>query len=119
MALTFRTIALLFSTEPAGACVLVDGFILAPLPGRKQLWEARDESEWVMAGGWDVGESVFGIKPGGKMAKLNVFGVIGNGEGEGEEEEVGDVESNANWTEWCAGMDGLGALVMLAGSLPL
>jgi hypothetical protein len=113
MALTFRTIALLFSTEPAGACVLVDGFILAPLPGRKQLWEARDENEWLAARSWD--ESVFGIKPGGKMAKLDAFVAIGDGDLGGE---VDEAESSRNWVEWCAGMDGLGALVMLAGSLP-
>jgi hypothetical protein len=97
--LTFRVIGLLVSTEPAGTCVLVDGFLLAPLPARKGVWEA---SEWGSSK-----ESVFGIKAGGKMVRLD----------RESKEEESEQASNANWQEWCAGMDGFGALVMLAASL--
>jgi hypothetical protein len=82
----------------------VDKFLLAPLPARKGVWETRD------AVGWSSGsskESVFGIKAGGKMVRLD----------RESEEEGSEQASNANWQEWCAGMDGLGALVMLAASL--
>ena len=49
------------------------------------------------------------------MAKLDAFVAIGDGD---LGEEVDEAESSRNWVEWCAGMDGLGALVMLTGSLP-
>jgi hypothetical protein len=103
LALTFRVIGLLVSTEPAGTCVLVDGFLLAPLPAHKKLWEGTDAAGWSRGSG----ESVFGIKAGGKMVRLDR-----------EKEEDGNEEaSSANWLEWCVGMDGIGALVMLAASL--
>jgi hypothetical protein len=50
---------------------------------------------------------VFGIKAGGKMVRLD----------RESKEEESEQASNANWQEWCAGMDGFGALVMLAASL--
>jgi hypothetical protein len=119
LAMTFKTIGMLFSTEPAGSCVLPDGFLLAPLPARKQLWEAPNETQWMAQKSNDVrGDAVFGVKVGGQMVKLETYGTIlpdGNVRGP---EEVSESESNSNWQEWCAGMDGLGALLMLAASLP-
>jgi hypothetical protein len=120
--MTFRIIGMLFSTEPAGGCFLLDGFLLAPLPARKQLWEAREETQWIQENGRGAGDAnMFGIKVSGQMAKLNerstmtkstvVLSIY--------PDEVGDAESNANWEQWCSGMDGLGALVMLAASLPI
>jgi hypothetical protein len=105
LALVFRIITLLFSTEPASTCVLLDGYILAPLPAPKSLWEAKDIGE---ALGTGKGQSVFGIKAGGKMLRLD---------GGGGTEEGSEYQSIQNWQEWIGGMDGLGALVMLAASL--
>jgi hypothetical protein len=53
-------------------------------------------------------QSVFGIKAGGKMLRLD---------GGGGMEEGSEYQSMQNWQEWIGGMDGLGALVMLAASL--
>jgi hypothetical protein len=105
LALVFRIITLLFSTEPASTCVLLDGYILAPLPAPKSLWEAKDMGESLGTG---KGQSVFGIKAGGKMLRLD---------GGGGTEEGSEYQSMENWQEWIGGMDGLGALVMLAASL--
>jgi hypothetical protein len=119
MALTFRIIGLLFSTEPAGTCVLNDGFLLAPLPAKKQLWEAGHELQWMMAKSRDVGgENVFGMKADGRMAKMNVYPTLSDGSDGLTARNLSESASSANWSEWCAGMDGLGALVMLAASLP-
>jgi hypothetical protein len=119
MALTFRIIGLLFSTEPAGTCVLNDGFLLAPLPARKQLWEADNELHWMMAKSRDVGgDAAYGMKADGQMAKMNVYPLLSDGMSELSARRLSESESSANWSEWCAGMDGLGALVMLAASLP-
>jgi hypothetical protein len=105
LALVFRVITLLFSTEPASTCVLLDGYILAPLPAPKSLWEAKDMGESLGTG---KEQSVFGIKAGGKMLRLD---------GGGGTEEGSEYQSMENWLEWIGGMDGLGALVMLAASL--
>lgn len=32
--------------EPAAICSLPKDLVLAPLPARKELWEAKDESAW-------------------------------------------------------------------------
>ncbi|KAH4091103.1 hypothetical protein HBH46_188330 [Parastagonospora nodorum] len=118
--LTFSIMRMLFSTEPAGACFMTDGFILAPLPAQKHLWEARDEFEWTKAKRQDTrGDSVFGIKVGGRMAKVDPCPILDEGNGTSMEHVPDDVQSSVNWQEWCAGMDGLGALVMLAASLPV
>ena len=34
-------------------------------------------------------------------------------------EQPTESESNIHWQEWSSGMDGLGALIMLAASLPI
>jgi hypothetical protein len=79
--------------------------ILAPLPAPKSLWEAKDMGESLGTG---KEQSVFGIKAGGKMLRLD---------GGGGTEEGSEYQSMENWQEWIGGMDGLGALVMLAASL--
>jgi hypothetical protein len=63
---------------------------------------------------------VFGIKAGGQMAKLDDYISPGLGGYKTTPwENLTERESNANWQEWCLGMDGLGALVMLAAALPI
>lgn len=99
---------------------MTDGFVLAPLPAQKQLWEARDESEWMMAKKQDTrGDSVFGIKLGGRMAKVDARPMLDEENAMSMAQLPDDVQNSANWQEWCAGMDGLGALVILAASLPV
>lgn len=111
---------MLFSTDPAAACTLLDGFLISPLPSRKQLWEARDESEWARRRSLDVtGEVTYGIKPGGKMGKLQAQQVTFPDHNNSSWEQPSESESNTHWQEWSSGMDGLGALIMLAASLPI
>ncbi|KAF3034748.1 hypothetical protein E8E11_001567 [Didymella keratinophila] len=117
LALVYQILKMLYSLDPATACANPDGFLLAPLPARKQLWEAPDAQKWTVEksrNGADL--SVFGVLTGGQMVKLQEQQIIMPGEigfPLGIEEE----ESVRNWQEWCAGMDGLGALVTLATSL--
>lgn len=109
---------MLFSLEPAGTCGVQDGFILSPLPARKQLWKARDELTWIAERSRDVGvPKVFGITINGEMAKVNEYAAITEDALAKSSSTITD-ENDANWQEWCAGMDGLGSLVMLAASLP-
>jgi hypothetical protein len=106
--------------EPAAMCDLPPELILAPLPAKKQLWEATDELVW---------EAESEKKSGAKIA----FALAANG----ELLELGDgplgcsnalllykssgawtsPKSTNSWEEWCSGMDGFGGLVMLAASL--
>ncbi|KAF1851288.1 uncharacterized protein K460DRAFT_273591 [Cucurbitaria berberidis CBS 394.84] len=118
LALVCKCTRMLFSLEPIRGCVMQDGFLLAPLPARKQLWEARDEYSWMLENRRDVGvPSVFGIMLDGQMVKLNEPQALLSGQGISVQSERSK-ESSVNWQEWCSGMDGLGALVMLAASLP-
>ncbi|KAH7111801.1 hypothetical protein B0J11DRAFT_512049 [Dendryphion nanum] len=113
-----RTINLIFSMAPAKNCNLPDGFLLAPLPARKQLWEAPTEELWVREKSGDPSMlKVFGVMVNGQMVKLSEFQALQKGEmirlGSGE-----CTDSSENWKEWCSGMDALGALVMLVTSSP-
>ncbi|KAF2025743.1 hypothetical protein EK21DRAFT_116527 [Setomelanomma holmii] len=122
LAMTFRTIGMLVSTEPAGGCTLFDDFLLAPLPARKQLWEARSETQWMLEKHRNPSsDGVFGIKMDGTMVRLN-----GYSKSQSDHEPLAmhsqassDTANSVNWQEWCSGMDGLGSLVMLAASLPV
>ncbi|KAF2622528.1 hypothetical protein BU25DRAFT_415249 [Macroventuria anomochaeta] len=103
--------------DPATACAEPDGFLLAPLPSRKRLWDAPDEQSWMVEKSLDgCFPSVFGVLTSGQMVKLREHQVILE-DGGGSIQGVGAEESAANWQEWCSGMDGLGALVTLARSL--
>jgi len=88
--------------EPAAMCNLEKNLLLAPLPAKRQLWEATNESTWKMesTSGPEV-QAAFGMAANGDLVKL----------------EEGQIYFNANWEEWCSGMDSFGGLVMLAASL--
>jgi hypothetical protein len=113
---------MLFSYEGMSTCVLLDGFLIAPLPAKKQLWEARDENDWFKHKRLAVDfDSIYGIKVGGRMAKLGKFIDVQETQMEllmVRPKEPTESESSENWNEWCSGMDELGGLIMLAASLP-
>jgi hypothetical protein len=113
---------MLFSYEGMSTCVLLHGFLIAPLPAKKQLWEARDENDWSMEKCVAIDtDSVYGIKVGGRMAKLSRFMDVQETQMELLmvcPKEPTESESNEHWKEWCAEMDDLGGLIMLAASLP-
>jgi hypothetical protein len=109
---------MLFRLDPPGKCMTPSGFLLAPLPARKQLWEAPNTDAWMLERCRDIGglPNVFGILENGQMVKLHGFDSLRNGQSfVVSPKEV--AQSGKNWQEWCAGMDGLGPLIMLAASL--
>ncbi|KAF2160398.1 hypothetical protein M409DRAFT_29244 [Zasmidium cellare ATCC 36951] len=116
LCLIYRIIDMLAYFGPAALCNLSPKLLLAPLPARKQLWEAPDEFTWSMEISKDIMRpAVFGLTGKGDLIRLN------NGRSLHEPGAASSVdggqEDSANWEEWCSGMDGLGALVMLAASL--
>ena len=103
--------------EPVSNCTLNDDLLLAPLPARKQLWEASNEYSWGLEGRRDAGVStVFGLKANGQMVKLTDYHVYPGGVMTMMKADQ-SADSSSNWQEWCSGMDGLGSLVMLAATL--
>jgi hypothetical protein len=112
---------MLFTTDGVEACLLYGGFLIAPLPTRKQLWEARDAHHWQLERQKGIEDSsVFGIKIGGQMAKFSDFidaEVTQKNIVLAQPQEPTERESDEHWTQWCSCMDQLGALVMLAASL--
>lgn len=114
LALVYQILKMLYSLDPTTSCVEPDGFLLAPLPGRKQLWEAPDEQSWMEEKSRDGPvSSVFGVLTGGQMVKLQEQQIVMPNE-YGLPSEMVEEGSGRNWQEWFSGMDGLGALVTLA-----
>lgn len=113
-------INMLIYFDPAAMCPLPDDLILAPLPARKQLWEAGDESAWVTERqrGPPGAQVSFGLTAGGEVVKLDE-GRLSCGDAEVSPRRTSDAagtDPSPGWEEWCSGMDGFGGLVMLAAS---
>lgn len=106
--------------EPAEMCGLhTTDLLLAPLPAKKQLWEASDEFVWKAESERVPGPQIeFALAANGELVRLDECQV-----------SCGDAvvhyksldartpsRSSENWEEWCSGMDGLGGLIMLAAA---
>jgi hypothetical protein len=106
--------------EPAALCTLQSDLILAPLPAKKQLWEASNEILWSLEVARDPGaRNAFALAANGELVKLSenqhycgdsllLYKSLDDGTPK---------RSISSWEEWCSGMDGFGGLVMLAASL--
>lgn len=103
--------------DPATMCNLPSDLILAPLPAKKELWEAGDEWAWNSVSKKDPAARIdFGLAKSGELIRLEnsckgellVHTAITS---------TSPLRTSASWEEWCSGMDGFGGLVMLAASL--
>jgi len=105
--------------EPASLCNLQPDLVIAPLPARRQLWEASDYLTWKEEADREF-QTVLGLATNGELVRLD--------EGEASpgspllllHDSIYNRTSSrrtASWEEWCSGMDGMGGLVMLAASL--
>jgi hypothetical protein len=107
--------------EPAAMCDLPTDLVLAPLPAKKQLWEAGDEFVWKAESERDPGAQIdFGLAANGELVKLDEGQLYCN-DGvllyKSSLDAKTPSRNTENWEEWCSGTDGLGGLVMLAASL--
>ena len=106
--------------EPASMCTLQTVLVLAPLPAKKQLWEAGSEHVWKAESERESGaQTAFALTANGELVKLE----------ERQPCYTGTVllykpseawtrpGTTSPWEEWCSGMDGFGGLVMLTASL--
>ncbi len=117
--MVYKVVNMLVYFEPATLCDLKTELVLAPLPAKKQLWEADNESVWKVENEREPGaQTDFGLTANGELVELD-----------GSQLHCGNPafvkttldgrnlsRRTENWGEWCSGMDGLGSLVMLAAS---
>jgi len=112
---------MLIHFEPSGLCELQSDLILAPLPAKKQLWEATSETAWKAEQDNNAQmQKEFGLASDGELVKLK-DGQTYCGNAVLLYEALGSCRRSSgaveNWEEWCLGMDGFGGLIMLAASL--
>ncbi|KAL3477778.1 hypothetical protein BJX99DRAFT_257150 [Aspergillus californicus] len=82
LALLYRVINMLVYFEPAAMCDIPADLLLAPLPAKKQLWEASDEGAWIVESRKEEGVSrmAFGVDFRGELVRLDVL--TGDGYGD-------------------------------------
>jgi hypothetical protein len=113
----FQTVNMLVYFEPAALCDPNTDLIFAPLPAKKQLWEAGDKFSWKAEHDRDYGAfNYFGLATNGDLVRLD-GGQAYCGDASLLHQPLSSNKTTANWEEWCSGMDGLGGLIMLAASL--
>ncbi|KAE8143490.1 hypothetical protein BDV38DRAFT_233802 [Aspergillus pseudotamarii] len=112
----YRVVNMLVYFEPAAMCGLKTDLVIAPLPGKKQLWEAGDELMWKVESQKEPGiQTAFGLAANGDLVQLGDDHLCSTPELLLHENFT--TRGSAPWEEWCSGMDGFGGLVMLAASL--
>ncbi|KAJ5176203.1 uncharacterized protein N7482_002080 [Penicillium canariense] len=114
-----RVVNLLVYFDPAAICDMSSEFVIAPLPAKKQLWEASDELTWrTESKKAPKIQTCFGLAKTGKIKKLHEVQPGGSDSASPcETVNATTSESAGHWEEWCSGMDSLGGIVMLAASL--
>lgn len=99
-------------------CDLRHDLVLAPLPARRQLWEANDGLKWQSEINNNPSlESNFGLDKTGELVRVDASQLHHSGTSLSSMAYNDRTSSDSgNWEEWCAGMDSFGGLVMLAAS---
>ncbi|PVI04565.1 hypothetical protein DM02DRAFT_556109, partial [Periconia macrospinosa] len=116
----FRIVGMLVYLDPTTLCNLQSDLVIAPLPAKKELWEASTQTEWRMEAQKEFGlPTVFGMANDGELLEIRAGKTFCAGHFSGYEGvgETGAGRCVADWEEWCLGMDGFGGLIMLAASL--
>jgi hypothetical protein len=104
--------------EPSSMCDLPEDLVIAPLPAKRQLWEAGDEFAWKVASQREPGiNSVLGLAAIGDIVRIDDAQLSCGDAWLGDRSLGGTPHATASWEEWCSGMDAFGGLVMLAASL--
>lgn len=122
--MVYRVVNMLIHFEPAAMCDLPKDLVLAPLPARRQLWEAGDEFSWKVEARKKPGvQTSFGLAADGELVELDEGRLSCSDAWLSYQSSNPDPtcrnpsKYSASWEEWCSGIDGFGGLVMLAASL--
>lgn len=106
--------------EPGSLCDLPSDLVLAPLPARRQLWEAGDEFAWTTESQKEPGvRTSYGLARDGEIVKVDEGQLSCSDAWLSPQYWAAETStrSTASWEDWCSGMDGFGGLIMLAASL--
>jgi hypothetical protein len=106
--------------EPAAMCDMQSELLIAPLPAKKQLWEADGAASWAAENEKDLAPTTaFGLAANGDLVKVDTRLPQCSEEMFMDKSFAVDrsLSAAAAWEEWCSGMDSFGGLVMLAASL--
>jgi hypothetical protein len=109
-------------------CDMPSEFVIAPLPARRQLWEAAHAQEWQSQSQREPrGQVSYALAACGEMVKLDQgrlscrdawLPYAPSSEEESSPDRASTLSrSGGRWAEWCSGMDSMGSLVMLAASM--
>ncbi|KAI4854287.1 hypothetical protein E4T44_00282 [Aureobasidium sp. EXF-8845] len=120
LAVIYRVVNMLVYFEPADMCELQKELIIAPLPAKKQLWEAANMRTWQ--------ELLTRDKQNHEHVALNSHGELVLLEGDKLychngvmryriSSEQSSTSKTTDWEHWSSGMDGFGSLIMLTASL--
>jgi hypothetical protein len=100
----YRVISIFMNLETAKPCRPIPGFLDAPLPAAKTLWNAPTAVTWKKE--FDFSVELLGnrsVLTNGKLVLMQA----------GADEN----KSETGWDDWLAGIDGLGLLVIIATSM--
>lgn len=116
----YRVANLIVFFEPAKLCNLQPDLFLAPLPHKKQLWEASDERSWKLESTTSTEfHTSLGIAITGELVEVEEGRLYKSDQPLIDAPLNGSNASRrtASWEDWCSTMDNLGSLVLLAASL--
>jgi hypothetical protein len=128
LAVIYRILNKLIFFGPAAMCDMPAEFVIAPLPAKRQLWEAKNAEEWKLQSQKEVREQVsYALAVDGEIVKLNQRRLSCRDawlpyspfdeETASQDHERRTSSSATWWPEWCSGMDSMGGLIMLAASM--
>ena len=120
LAVIYRVVDMLVYFEPAGMCGLQKYLIIAPLPAKKQLWEANNKHMWEINSKQDDAiQGSFGLTANGELIKFDQEQLYCSGGALRYRlpPNTPSAPSSMNGDHWCSEMDAFGGLIMLAASL--
>ncbi|KAL1794530.1 hypothetical protein ACET3X_007951 [Alternaria dauci] len=128
LAVIYRVLDKLVFFGPAAMCDMPAEFVIAPLPAKRQLWEARDAQEWKFQSQAEPqGHTSYALAVDGEIIKLDQRRLSCRDawlpytpSDEGTASQIHDIGSSSSrelWAEWCSGIDGMGGLIMLVASM--
>jgi hypothetical protein len=124
----YRILNKLIFFDPAAMCDMPTEFIIAPLPAKRQLWEAKDAGEWTAQIQKEPQEEVsYALAIDGEIVKLDQNRLscrdawlphVPLDDHTASQNHASRASRSAGWwAEWCSGMDSMGGLIMLTASM--
>jgi hypothetical protein len=128
LAVIYRILNKLIFFTPAALCDMPAEFVIAPLPAKRQLWEATNAQEWKSQSQNEPLEQVsYGLAVDGEIVKLDHRRLTcrdawlphapSDEDSASQDNQRSSNRSADWWKEWCSSMDSMGGLIMLAATM--